>query len=88
MLPGESAMGHFAHEAGKGIQPGGVSDGYSLKKGGEYLLAGWRMTLRERASWNKQKNAPCFVKAATSGAVMYLPARRSMLGNFAGSEYV
>lgn len=58
VLPGESAMGHFAHEAGKGIQPGGASDGYSLKKGGEYLLAGWRVTLRERASWNKQKTHP------------------------------
>jgi hypothetical protein len=47
------------------------------------LLAGWRVTLRERASWNKQ-NAPCFVKAATSGAVMYLTCSRSMLENFAG----
>lgn len=28
-----------------------------------YLLAGWRVTLREWASWNKQ-NAPCFVKSS------------------------
>jgi hypothetical protein len=32
VLPGESAIGHFAHEAGRVVQPGGASDGFSLKR--------------------------------------------------------
>lgn len=40
VLPGESAIGHFAHEAGKGIQPGGAGDGSFFEEGGDHLLAG------------------------------------------------
>ena len=57
----------------KCIQTGGASDGHFFKRGWRGYLLAWlaRDASASGLSWNKQ-NAPCFVKAATSGAVMYL----------------
>ena len=63
VLPGESAMGHFAHEAGKGIQTGGASDGYSLKRV-ERVFAGRLARDASRAGFMEQTKRTLFRKSS------------------------
>ena len=80
VLPGEAAIGHFAHEAGKG-HPAWRCQRWILFKEGWRAFAGWRVT--PRVGFMEQTNTACFVRAATSGPVMYLHFVQCW-GDFAG----
>jgi hypothetical protein len=56
-------MGHFAHEAGKGIQTGGASDGYSLERV-ERVFAGRLARDASRAGFMEQTKRTLFRKSS------------------------